>query len=92
MHPMPEFAVESTGALCAETLHSRNRIPKYLQRDFFVTRMMSVNCTILEVRLDFFFKGTNVTKKTNHCPCVQGLGKNLGKATKGHLCVNVSET
>lgn len=45
-------------------------MPKYLQRDFFVTRMMSVNCTILEVRLDFIFKGTNVTKKINHCPRV----------------------
>lgn len=55
---------------CAETLYSRNRMPKYLQRDFFVTRMMSVNCTILEVRQDFIFKGTNVTKKINHCPRV----------------------
>lgn len=51
---MPESAVKSTGALCTETLYSRNRIPKDLQRGIFVTRMMSVNFTILEVKLDFF--------------------------------------
>lgn len=40
----------------------------------FVTRIMSVNCTILKVRMDYFFKkkkGTNVTKKNKSlylCP------------------------
>lgn len=52
---MPEFAVKSAGALCAEDSGgSRNRDPPSICRGIsFVTRIMSVNCAILEVRLDF---------------------------------------